>query len=98
VVSSVLTPRRSVFSSANFAVPKASSYANVAVEDFTLPWQGALIWYHQPGQLDQGFLRGVTPPRLTTLFWLVTGRAWLHNIGSRLAGFETHYSHHFFFI
>jgi hypothetical protein len=33
------------------------------------------------------FLRGVTPLSLPTLSWLVTGRAWLPNIGSRVVGF-----------
>jgi len=33
------------------------------------------------------FLRVVTPVSLTTLSWLVTGRAWLLNIGPRFAGF-----------
>jgi len=56
VVSSLLTPRRRVASSAKFAVLKAS-YADVAFEDFTVPWQGALTWYYQLGQLDQGFFK-----------------------------------------
>ena len=88
VVSSLLTSRRRVVCSANFAVPKVSSSADVAVEDFTLTWQGALTCYYQPGQLDQGFLRGVTPLLLTTLSWFVTGRAWFPSIGPSLAGLD----------
>jgi len=84
VVSSSLTPRRRVASSANFTMPKVSSSYDVAIEY----WQGAITWYYQLSQLDQGFFfRGVTPLSLTTLSWLVTGVAWLPNIGPRLAGF-----------
>jgi hypothetical protein len=54
VVSSVLAPGSRVAFSANFAVPKVSSSAIAAVEDFTVPWQGALTWYYQLSQLDQG--------------------------------------------
>jgi len=52
-----LTPRRRVASSANFAILKASPSADIAVEGFTIPWQGALTWYYQPGHLDQGFFK-----------------------------------------
>jgi hypothetical protein len=55
VVSSILTSRRRVVLSANFALPKISSSADVAVEDFTVPWQGDFTEYHQPGQLDRGY-------------------------------------------
>jgi len=57
VVPSLLTPRRSVASSANFAVPKVSSSADAAVEDFTVPWKGALTCYYQPSRLDEGFFK-----------------------------------------
>jgi len=54
MVSSLLTPRRRVASSASFAVPEVSSSADTALEDFTVPWQRALTWFYQPSQLDQG--------------------------------------------
>lgn len=57
VVPSLLTPRRRVASSTNVTVPTVSSSADAAIEDFTVPWQGALTWYYQPSQLDQGFFK-----------------------------------------
>jgi hypothetical protein len=98
VISSLLSPRRRTAPSANFAVPKVSSSAEVAVEDFTVPWQRALTSHYQPGQLYQGFVRGVTALALTALSWLVTGRAWLPNIGPRLAGLKVKYLSKFLFI
>jgi hypothetical protein len=59
VGSSLLTPRRRVAPFANFAVQEVFSSTEAAVEDFTVPWQGALTWYYQLSLLDQGFFKEV---------------------------------------
>jgi hypothetical protein len=55
----------------------------------TIPYPGKGHVHGTTSQASwtKGFLRGVTPLSLTTLSWLVTGRAWLPNIGPGLAGF-----------
>jgi hypothetical protein len=54
VVSPLLTPRRRVASSANFAVLKVSFSADATVEDFTVRWQGTLTWYYQQRTMARG--------------------------------------------
>jgi len=85
VVSSLLSPRRRVASSANVAVPKVSSSADAAVEDFTVTLaRGPYMVLPVETAGPRFFLRGVIPLSLTTLSWLVKGRARLVKGRARL--------------
>jgi hypothetical protein len=54
------------------------------------PGKGPLHGTTSRASWTKVFLRSGTPPSLTTLSWLVTGRAWLPSIGPSLVGLEGH--------